>query len=281
MTIRTCVFPVAGLGTRFLPATKSIPKEMLIVGDRPLIDYAVAEARACGIERFIFVTSTGKEAIEDYFDRGMFLENWLQERGKTKELEAVRASCLEPGQAVYVRQSIPLGLGHAVWCARHWIDDDAFAVVLADDFVRPTPDHPSCLAQLCTSYQSSDGNMAAVMDVALEHTSRYGIMAPKERVGPKTHALDVVEKPSPDKAPSRTAIIGRYVLKREVLDELDNMYHHEQRQPHEELQLTNALRGMLPNTPLTGFHFQGHRLDCGTKEGWLEANRLFHVGDQA
>lgn len=279
MAIRTCVFPVAGLGTRFLPATKSIPKEMLIVGDRPLIDYAVAEARACGIERFIFVTSTGKEAIEDYFDRNMFLEDWLQARGKMNELESVRASCLEPGQAVYVRQPIPLGLGHAVWCARNWIDDDAFAVVLADDFVRPSPDYPSCLAQLCNAYKAEDGNMAAVMEVEPEHVSRYGIMAPHGRVGAKTAAFDVVEKPKPEDAPSRTAIIGRYVLKKEVLTELDRMYHKEKRQPNEEMQLTNAFKSMLPKTPLTGFHFQGHRLDCGTKEGWLQANRLFHVGD--
>lgn len=274
MTIRTCVFPVAGLGTRFLPATKSIPKEMLIVGDKPLIDYAVAEARACGIERFIFVTSTGKEAIEDYFDRSLFLENWLEERGKKTELEAVRASCLEPGQAVYVRQPIPLGLGHAVWCARHWIDDEAFAVVLADDFVKTETGQPSCLAQLVQNYSLKDGNMAAVMEVESAHVHRYGIMAPKDRVGSKTHALDVVEKPNLEHAPSRTAIIGRYVLSRSVLDELNNMYRNEKRRPYEELQLTNALRNVLPQTPLTGYHFEGHRLDCGTKEGWLEANRL-------
>lgn len=281
MTIRTCVFPVAGLGTRFLPATKSIAKEMLVVGDRPLIDYAVAEARASGIERFIFVTSAGKSAIEDYFDRNISLENWLKDRGKYKELEDISGTYLEAGQAMYVRQAVPLGLGHAVWCARQWIDDDAFAVVLADDFIFPTHNHDPCLAQLCKAYERSDGNMAAVMDVELGHVQRYGIMAPHERIGPKTRAFDVVEKPRPEEAPSRTAIIGRYILKKEVLGELDRMYHHEQRAPQEELQLTNALKAMLPNTSLTGFHFDGNRLDCGTKEGWLHANHLFHINQSS
>lgn len=275
--MRTCVFPVAGLGTRFLPATKSIPKEMLTVGDKPLIDYAVAEAKACGVERFIFVTSTGKEAIEDYFDRSVFLEEWLKDREKHEQLEAVRNSSLEPGQAVFVRQPIPLGLGHAVWCARNWIDDESFGVILADDFIMPSKQHQPCLAQMHESYNKGDGNMAAVMEVSIDHVHRYGIMKPETRNDNKLQACDVIEKPSADVAPSQTAVIGRYILARETLEELDRMHHNEKRAQHEEMQLTNALRNLLPNTPLTGYYFKGQRLDCGTKEGWLEANSLFRA----
>jgi UTP--glucose-1-phosphate uridylyltransferase len=275
MTIKTCVFPVGGLGSRFLPATKSIPKEMLVVVDKPLIQYAVEEAKAAGIERFIFVTSQGKASIEDHFDRNQFLEQTLESRGKFDSLQMIIDAALEPSQAVYIRQPAPLGLGHAVLCAKHLIQDNAFAVILADDLILSKK---SCLKQMIDNYKSSDGNMVASLTVPLEHTSRYGILKPlagQDLNESKIHSIDVVEKPDSDKAPSQSAIIGRYILRRDIFCVL------EQQQPGSgfEIQLTDALQRMLPDTALTGFKYKGERFDCGTKEGWLEANIAFACND--
>lgn len=272
MKIRTCVFPVAGLGTRFLPATKSIPKEMMVVVDKPLIQYAVEEARAAGIERFVFITSLGKTAIEDHFDASPILEQTLFARGREKDLKCIQDVCLPAGQAIFVRQHRPLGLGHAVLCARALIDDEAFAVILADDLVQaPT----SCLAQMIEAYQETDGNMAGVMQVARHDTQKYGILGGLTRTGDKVLASHVVEKPTPDAAPSQTGIIGRYILRKEIFKHLEK----QETGAGSEIQLTDALSHMLPTTPLTGYVFQGKRFDCGTKYGWLQANIAFALED--
>ena len=266
--IKTCIFPVAGLGSRFLPATKSIPKEMLVVVDKPLIQYAVEEAKAAGIERFIFVTSQGKSAIEDHFDRLQLLEQTLEKRKKFDLLHKIVEPALEPSQAVYVRQPAPLGLGHAILCARHLIQDEAFAVILADDLIlSKTP----CLKQMIDAYHPDDGNMVATMVVDPNHVSRYGILTIKEAIEQKIRAESVVEKPARDVAPSCSAVIGRYILRHELLDTL-------LKQPAgagAEIQLTDAIQRMIPETPLTGYSYEGERFDCGTKEGWLEANIAF------
>ncbi len=266
--IKTCIFPVAGLGSRFLPATKSIPKEMLVVVDKPLIQYAVEEAKAAGIERFIFVTSQGKSAIEDHFDRLQLLEQTLEKRKKFDLLHKIVDSALEPSQAVYVRQPAPLGLGHAILCAKHLIQDEAFAVILADDLIlSKTP----CLKQMINAYTPEDGNMVATMVVDPSHVSRYGILTISEQIEQKIRAINVVEKPTRDVAPSCSAVIGRYILRHELLDTL----HKQSPGAGAEIQLTDAIQHMLPTTPLTGYSYEGERFDCGTKEGWLEANIAF------
>lgn len=266
--IKTCIFPVAGLGTRFLPATKSIPKEMLVVVDKPLIQYAVEEAKAAGIERFVFVTSMGKTAIEDHFDTNPILEQTLLRRNRQVDLDLLQSISLEPGQAVYVRQNAPLGLGHAVLCARHLVDQENFALILADDLVlNPKP----CLQQMMEAHQSADGNMVAVMDVPKDQTNKYGILDVKDSQGQKITAHTVVEKPTPEKAPSNVAIIGRYVLSRKIFDYLENQAEG----AGGEVQLTDAIQAMSHETPITGFRYEGTRFDCGTKSGWLEANLAF------
>jgi UTP--glucose-1-phosphate uridylyltransferase len=266
--IRTAVFPVAGLGTRFLPATKASPKEMLVVVDKPLIQYAVEEARDSGIENFIFVTSHGKSAIEDHFDVNYSLEQMLEHRGKSAELDLLRAYQLEPGQAVFIRQQIPLGLGHAVWCARHLIGYQPFALLLADDLILSKK---PCLSQMMGSYQKFGGNVVAVMDVAPEHVSRYGILDVVKDDGVNVQAKGVVEKPSVKKAPSTTAIVGRYILQPEIFDILA----HQQNGQGGEIQLTDAFPSLIKQMPFHGFRYQGQRFDCGLKEGWLEANLAF------
>ncbi len=266
--IKTCIFPVAGLGTRFLPATKSIPKEMLVVVDKPLIQYAVEEAKAAGIERFVFVTSMGKTAIEDHFDTNPILEQTLAKRGRSEDLGRLQSISLEPGQAVYVRQNAPLGLGHAVLCAQHLVDEDNFALILADDLVL---NPKSCLQQMIEAHQESDGNMVAVMDVAKDQTDKYGILDVQETQGTKVRAKTVVEKPAPAVAPSNVAIIGRYILNKKI-------FHHLAQQTEGaggEIQLTDAIQAMAFQTPITGFRYEGVRFDCGTKKGWLEANLAF------
>jgi len=271
--IKTCVFPVAGLGSRFLPATKSIPKEMLVVVDKPLIQYAVEEAKKAGIERFIFVTSQGKSAIEDHFDRLQLLEQTLSSRKKWDLLSKIVAPTLEPSQAVYVRQPAPLGLGHAIWCARHLIQDEAFAVILADDLILSSE---PCLKQMIDNYAVSDGTMVATMKVDMAHVSRYGILGCTEQPKQlKVKATSVVEKPTADSAPSNMAIIGRYILPRIVLDVLSG----QQPDNGSEIQLTDAIQTMMGENSLTGFLFEGNRFDCGTKEGWLEANVAFAFND--
>jgi UTP--glucose-1-phosphate uridylyltransferase len=271
--IKTCIFPVAGLGSRFLPATKSIPKEMLVVVDKPLIQYAVEEALVAGIERFVFVTSQGKASIEDHFDRNHLLEQTLEHRQKFDSLKRIIDVALAPSQAIYVRQPAPLGLGHAVLCAQHLIQQDVFAVILADDLIL-SPHYP-CLKQMVDAYCEDDGHMVATMTVPEAHAERYGILDVERQLGQKIYAHNVVEKPKSSTAPSHEAVIGRYLLRRSILDTLND----QQPGSGAEIQLTDALQKMLPKTPLTGFQFKGERFDCGTKEGWLEANIAFACAD--
>lgn len=265
--IRTAVFPVAGLGTRFLPATKVMPKEMMVVGDKPLIQYAVEEAIACGIERFIFVTAASKPSIAAHFDYHHDLERQLLAKGKHEALDAVRACTLKPGQAIFTYQQEPLGLGHAVACAIPWLQtNEPFAVILPDDYIHATP---SCLHQMCAMY--SGGIMVAAQEVPLQQTQSYGILSVLEKKGSLLHAKDVVEKPHPDAAPSRYAVIGRYILPSSIIQSLKNLTPG----AGGELQLTDGLRSHHVNhsTPLLGFVFEGTRFDCGSKDGWLQANR--------
>jgi len=266
--VRKAIFPVGGLGTRFLPATKAMPKEMLPVVDKPLIQYAVEEARAAGIEEFIFVTGRGKSAIEDHFDHSFELHNVLTERGKKAELAALDASLLPAGQVAYTRQQEPLGLGHAVWCARHLVGREPFAVLLADDLVlAKTP----CLKQLVDAYAQKGGNVVAVMDVPREHTNRYGILDVAHDDGRLAAVKGLVEKPAPAKAPSTLSIIGRYVLQPEVFDHLDR----QERGAGGEIQLTDAMARMIGAMPFHGLRFDGVRYDCGDKIGFLQANVAF------
>jgi UTP--glucose-1-phosphate uridylyltransferase len=263
--IRTAVFPVAGLGTRFLPATKAVPKEMLPVLTRPVIQYALDEAKAAGCDRFIFITAQGKEAIEDYFDRSLMLETFLSARNKVDELATVRSVQMDIGQAVFIRQHDPLGPGYAVLYAQHFVGDEPFALLFPDDLI--LGDRP-CLQQMIETY--TGGNMVAVMEVEPCDVSRYGILdlasdTPKGRC---FQAKSVVEKPQIDASPSCMAIIGRYILDPAIFDVL------RQQGPGagSEIQLTDALDRMIATHPLYGYQFQGQRFDCGTPEGWLETN---------
>ena len=263
--VRKAVFPVGGMGTRFLPATKAMPKEMLPVVDKPLIQYAVEEARAAGIEEFIFVTGRGKTAIEDHFDRSVELEALLAERGKTEILEAIRSVIPSAGQVSYIRQQEPLGLGHAVWCARNIVGNEPFAVLLADDLIRcKVP----CLRQMADVYDQVGGNIVAVMDVPREQTVRYGILDPGTENGRLVEVKGLIEKPDPAAAPSTLAVSGRYIL-------LPGLFAHLGRQEKDaggEIQLTDAMAKMIGEVPFHGFRFEGHRFDCGNKVGFLEAN---------
>ncbi len=266
--VRKAVFPVGGLGTRFLPATKAMPKEMLPVVDKPLIQYAVEEARAAGIEEFIFVTGRGKEAIEDHFDHSAELQNALLSRGKDDLWALIKDIPLGPGRIAYTRQPEPLGLGHAVWCARALINGEPFAVLLADDLI--LSDQP-CLKQMIEAYEDLGGSMVAVMDVPREHTSRYGILDPVSDDGRLVQVRGVVEKPKPAMAPSNLAIIGRYILDPQVLTYLER----QERGAGGEIQLTDALADVIGEQPFHGLRFEGRRFDCGDKVGFLEANIAF------
>ena len=263
--VRKAVFPVAGLGTRFLPATKAMPKEMLPIVDKPLIHYAVEEAKAAGIEQFFFVTSRGKSAIDDHFDRAFELEATLRERGKEDVLQELEARLPEPGQIAYTRQQMPLGLGHAVWCARGLVGNEPFAVLLADDLmVCDTP----CLAQMVEAYEKTGGNLAAIMEVAREDTRRYGVLDVVSDDGRLIRARAVVEKPDPVAAPSTLTIIGRYIIQPEVFCHLSSA------EPGAggEIQLTDALAMLIGDgQAFHGFRFEGKRYDCGDKLGFLEA----------
>ena len=263
--VRKAVFPVGGLGTRFLPATKALPKEMLPVLDKPLIQYAVEEAEAAGIEQFIFVTGRGKSAIEDHFDHSYELQDQLESRHKTEELDAVRRWLPAAGQVAYTRQQEPLGLGHAVWCARHLVGDESFAVLLADDFV--LADTP-CLAQMIDVHRDVGGNLVAAMDVKREQVDRYGIVDSAVVDGNLVEVRNLVEKPRPDEAPSTLAVIGRYILTPQVFAFLDRR----QRGAGGEIQLTDALARMIGQGPFHAFRFEGERFDCGDKLGFLQAN---------
>lgn len=266
--IRKAVFPVGGLGTRFLPATKAMPKEMLPVVDTPLIQYAVDEARAAGIEEMIFVTSRGKSLLEDHFDRSPELEATLSARGKHDLLEILRVTNLGEGGLAATRQPEPLGLGHAVWCAEKLIGDEPFAVLLPDDLV--LSDRP-CLAQMIEAYDRVGGSLVAVMDVPREHTKRYGIVDPKHDHDGLVAVRGVVEKPTPEAAPSTLAIIGRYILDPAVFGHLAR----QQRGAGGEIQLTDALARLIGEQPFHGVRFEGRRFDCGDKLGFIEANIAF------
>jgi UTP--glucose-1-phosphate uridylyltransferase len=262
------VFPVGGLGTRFLPATKALPKEMLPVVDKPLIQYAVEEAQAAGIEEFIFVTGRNERAIENHFDVSYELEDQLQSRGKSDAIAEMQDWMPSAGQVAYTRQQKPLGLGHAVWCARHLVGDAPFAVLLADDLV--LADEP-CLAQMVRVFDETGGNVVATMDVPQEHTSRYGIIDAKSDDGRLVDVRSLVEKPNPEDAPSRSAVIGRYILLPEVFEFLDR----QQVGAGGEVQLTDALAWMIDKAPFHGLRFSGQRFDCGDKVGFLQANLAF------
>ena len=266
--IRKAIFPVAGLGTRFLPATKAMPKEMLPIVDKPLIEYAVEEAKAAGIEEFIFVTGRGKQAIEDHFDYSWELMETLRGRGKTEQLAIAENSRMKPGTVAYTRQQEPLGLGHAVWCARNLVDDEPFAVLLADDLVKA--DEP-CLAQMIETYNEVGGNVVAVMDVPREHTQRYGVLDVVEDDGKLARAQGLVEKPKPEVAPSTLSVIGRYILQPEVFRELDKHTAG----AGGEIQLTDAIAATIAEVGFHGLRFEGTRFDCGSKEGFLEATLAF------
>lgn len=266
--VRKAVFPVGGMGTRFLPATKAMPKEMLPVVDKPLIQYVVEEAQAAGIEEFIFVTGRGKTAIEDHFDHNIELENILKERGKTVEVKLVSGPMLQPGQVAYTRQQEPLGLGHAVWCARELVGNEPFAVLLADDLVMAeTP----CLKQMVDSFEKTSGNIVAVVDVPKEHTNRYGIVDTGAENGSLVEVNGLVEKPDPKDAPSTLSVIGRYVLLPEVFEHLAQ----KEKGASGEIQLTDSMAKMIGTSPFHGLRFEGRRFDCGDKAGFFEANLAF------
>jgi UTP--glucose-1-phosphate uridylyltransferase len=265
--IRKAVFPVAGLGTRFLPATKAMPKEMLPVVDRPVIQHVVDEARQAGIEHFIFVTGRNKSVIEDHFDRQFELEVTLRERQRRAELDLLAQDLPAPGTTSFTRQQEPLGLGHAVWCARELVGREPFALLLPDELVQ----HPQgCLAQMMEFAQSlgKTANVIAVEEVARERVQNYGVVGVGERNGNAFAITQMVEKPSPDKAPSNLIITGRYILQPEIFDILAK----QERGAGGEIQLTDAMSRLAQQQPFYGFKFAGKRFDCGSKVGFLAAN---------
>ncbi|MEL6475818.1 MAG: UTP--glucose-1-phosphate uridylyltransferase GalU [Pseudomonadota bacterium] len=269
--VRKAVFPVAGLGTRFLPATKSVPKEMLPLVDRPLVQYAIDEAREAGIEEFIFVTAKGKSALEDYFDASLSLERALEQKGKHDLLAEVRNSTMPSGAIAHIRQHEALGLGHAVWCARHLIGDEPFAVILPDDVIAA---ETGCLAQMVEAYSAngSAGCIVAAMEVPPEKTSAYGILDVADDMGSLVAAKGMVEKPKPEDAPSNLAVIGRYILTPAVMDSLNEMKIG----AGGEIQLTDAIADQVTHQrPVYGFRFRGQRFDCGSKSGYLQATVAF------
>ena len=262
MKIRKAIFPVGGLGTRFLPATKALAKEMLPIVDKPLIQYAVEEAAAAGIEEFIFVTGRNKSAIEDHFDYSAELEHVLSAQGKDESLKVVRKMIKPPGAFVYLRQQEPAGLGHAVWCARNFVSDEPVAVLLADDLIIGKP----ALKEMCEAWKG--GNMVATMKVEAAQTSSYGIVTPGETNGPLVEIKDLVEKPKPEEAPSKMAVIGRYIIQPSVFSTLSAQC----KGAEGEIQLTDALSSEIGKMPFFGFQFSGKRFDCGTKLGFIQAN---------
>ena len=261
--VRKAVFPVAGLGTRFLPATKAFAKEMLPIVDRPLIQYAVDEAREAGIEQMIFVTGRGKGALEDYFDIAFELEATMRERGKS--LEPLAPTRLPAGAVASVRQQEPLGLGHAVWCAREIVGNEPFAVLLPDDLMWGKP---GCLREMIDAYEQVGGNIICVEEVAPEKTASYGIITPGERQGTLTEVKGLVEKPKPEEAPSTLGVIGRYILQPEVMRILDNP----ERGAGGEIQLTDAMAQLIGKQPFHGVTVGAKRYDCGDKAGFVTAN---------
>ena len=261
--LRKAVFPVAGLGTRLLPATKSIPKEMLTVVDRPLIQYAVDEAREAGIEQLIFVTGRGKSSLVDYFDMAFELETVMNE--KKKSLDILSPSRANYGEVISVRQQAPLGLGHAVWCARHIVGDEPFAVLLADDLMAG---QPGALKQMVDAWEAVGGNLIATEEVAADKTSSYGIISPGETKGDLTEVRGLVEKPDPAAAPSRLGVIGRYILQPEVMTVLDKG----ERGAGGEIQLTDAMAQLIGRQPFHALKVDAVRHDCGDRAGFVIAN---------
>lgn len=267
--VTKAIFPVAGLGTRFLPATKSVPKEIMTLVDRPLVQYAIDEARAAGIKEFIFVTSRGKGALEDYFDHAPVLEQELRKKGKDELLEILQSTNMESGAIAYLRQHKALGLGHAVWCARRLIANEPFAVILPDDVIAA---EKPCLQQMVEAYEETGGNMVAAMEVAPEKTSSYGVLDVKDDMGRVVSANGMVEKPKAEDAPSNLAVIGRYILAPSVLKNLNKM----KQGAGGEIQLTDAIaEDIAKDVPVYGYRFQGERFDCGSKSGFLQATVAF------
>jgi UTP--glucose-1-phosphate uridylyltransferase len=264
--VRKAVFPVAGLGTRFLPATKAIPKEMLTVVDRPLIQHVVEEAKAAGIEHFIFVTGRNKQAIEDHFDRQPELEETLAARGKTAELEALLRDLPGAGCTSFTRQQEPLGLGHAVWCARDLVGDEPFAVLLPDVLVQT--EGKSCLAQMLDVYDKHGGNIIAVEPVPADQVRNYGVAAVSEGEGNVFPVTGMVEKPAPGTEPSNLTILGRYILQPEIFDLLSE----QEKGAGGEIQLTDSMLALLGKQPFYGVEYEGRAFDCGSKPGFLAAN---------
>lgn len=263
--IRKAVFPVAGLGTRFLPATKSVPKELLPIVDRPLIQYAVDEAREAGIEQMIFVTGRGKGAIEDYFDIAFEAEATQRDRGK--DLSALNGTRLVPGSAVFLRQQESSGLGHAIWCARHLVGDEPFAILLPDEFMKGAPGR-GCLKQMVDAYKSVGGNLVCALEVPMLDTSSYGVIDPGARDCSLTEVRGLVEKPAPGTAPSNLIMPGRYILQPEIMKILEKQTAG----AGGEIQLTDAMALLIGKQPFHGVTFEGRRFDCGSKVGYIEAN---------
>ena len=265
MNVKKAIFPVGGLGTRFLPATKSMPKEMLPIVDKPLIQYAVEEAANAGIEQFIFVTSRGKSAIENHFDHSFELENNLLAKGKRQTRASAQEMLKIPGSYAYVRQQEPAGLGHAIWCARHLIQNESFAVILADDLIFGQ----STTKEMIKNYTS--GNMVAIMEVDKQKVSSYGIVKVDKSDKDLMQINQMVEKPSVENAPSNLAIIGRYILDHKVFDVLEK----QERGASQEIQLTDAISSQLDRVPCLGYRIKNERFDCGSKLGFLQANTSF------
>jgi len=261
--VRKAVFPVAGLGTRFLPATKAIPKEMLPIVDSPLIQYAVDEAREAGIEQMIFVTGRGKSVIEDHFDIAFELEHTMTARGK--DVSVLANTRLSPGNCVYVRQQEPLGLGHAIWCARDIIGDEPFAIFLPDEFMHGSP---GCMKQMVDAYHQIGGNVISVLEVPRNSVSSYGVIAPGAATGAVTEVLGLVEKPKVEDAPSNLIMSGRYILQPEVMRILEG----QEKGAGGEIQLTDAMAQLIGQQPFNALTFNGNRYDCGSKVGYIEAN---------
>jgi UTP--glucose-1-phosphate uridylyltransferase len=271
--VRKAVFPVAGLGTRFLPATKVMPKEMLPINDRPLIQHVVEEAREAGIEEFIFVTGRYKEMLEEHFDFQPELEQTLEKRGRTEMLQKVRNSEMPAGSLFLTRQPKPLGLGHAVWCAKKLVENEPFAILLPDVLIQAPK---GCLKQMMEVYNEIGGNVIAVQEVPREHTAQYGIVDTGGASGKVLPIKALVEKPAPEKAPSTLSVVGRYILQPEVLDHLGAF----ETGAGGEIQLTDAMAKLIGNQPFHTFSFEGKSFDCGSRLGFIEANIAFTLQDK-
>ena len=270
--IRKAIFPVAGLGTRFLPATKAMPKEMLTINDRPLIQHVFEEAKEAGIEEFIFVTGRQKEMLEEHFDYQPELEQTLESRGKTDMLKAVRDLEIPAGKLFLTRQPKPLGLGHAIWCASKLIGNEPFAVLLPDVLMRGKT---GCLKQMVSVYNETGGNVIALEEVPEDETYKYGIINPGHDSQNRVEIKGLVEKPKKGTAPSRLSVVGRYILQPEVFDHLSAF----ERGAGNEIQLTDSMAKLIGKQPFTGMRFDGKSYDCGSRTGFIEANLVYGAHD--